>query len=668
MKQNGFGKKCAVGIALLAVMLLMLAVNSMQFLYFTDEADNFLAGMSVAAGKTIYVDFTSQHMPLLYYICGIFSLLGASNMLQFRLCFYVLFALLWVLFCLRNRDRISWFPLILIPVLYVANMIGEYNVCALSDQLQAYGMAVLFFEFCRFYDTKTVDWKASLWVAAGICVSFGSAFVSAFSIFAIVLGVIGVEIRLNAEHKQPFLQGLGAFFRKYALLLLLTLAPFLLWVLYYAVTGHLGELIFGAYRLNTEYYPAYSGYESNPLVAFINPFISYIRYLIYLIKNLPAHKLLYARELLCYGVNVLFLVHTWRQAKWKAAVLFCFAIWAGNRAFGSVFHALPYYAVSLCMLICLLWEYRKRKTIRDKSLWSVLALAVIAFLLPFLLTLGNIKTLPEEWRRNMTVSEESYEAYLQKLTQEEEDVLYATVDFYLAVNAQRLNADVPVNVPWTYDAYYEKLMRNLKEDSPRVMLFAPNYNTWGYALKDYAADAWDYLRENYQCLYLPSCPELYVRNDYYEEARVICDAIYRPQEVYEDGTEVVTVPAFATLTQTIIGSGETVDCIGFLLNTCYDLGGIRGELRVLSDSGEELAKSETDFYGWRADGFYYFEIEPLNLEAGVSYTLELTVESQAAGTGVALYATEDGKHDTAAAISGEALNADICYGLFRISP
>ena len=226
-KHQNNGRYWIEAAGLFILLLLLLLVNSTEFLYFTDEADNFLDGMSVAAGKKIYVDFTSQHMPLLYYICGLFSMLGAGNMLQFRLYFYVLFAVLWALLYVRNRDRLGVIGGLSLPVLYVMNMIGEYNVCVLSDQLQAFGMAVLFLEFCRYYDIKRIDWKMSVWVAAAILLSFGSAFVSAFGIFAILVGVIGAEAGESRRSHQKLGVAVGHFFRKYALLLALVLVPLL---------------------------------------------------------------------------------------------------------------------------------------------------------------------------------------------------------------------------------------------------------------------------------------------------------------------------------------------------------------------------------------------------------------------------------------------------------
>lgn len=673
-KHQNNGRYWIEAAGLFILLLLLLLVNSTEFLYFTDEADNFLAGMSVAAGKKIYVDFTSQHMPLLYYICGLFSMLGAGNMLQFRLYFYVLFAVLWALLYVRNRDRLGVIGGLSLPVLYVMNMIGEYNVCVLSDQLQAFGMAVLFLEFCRYYDIKRVDWKMSVWVAAAILLSFGSAFVSAFGIFAILVGVIGAEAGESRRSHQKLGVAVGHFFRKYALLLVLVLVPLLVWVGYYAVTGHLGDMILGAFTLNTKYYPKYSGYGSSTLGAFVDPFVTYGKYLIEITTNLMAHKLQYAKELLCYAVNVVFFVHTFRKSKWQAIVLAVFTVWVGSRGFGSVFHALPYYAVSLCMFASLLADYTNSTCNAHKKSKNVEKLVGIVFVcgsmlvlaLPYVQTIPRIKMLASEWNAQMHPGEDTYEQYLQLLTDEDEDVLFATVDFYHGVNAKRCNLNLPVNVPWTYEAYEEQILETLEEDAPRVMIFNPNYQTWGYELKDYAPEVWNYLHEAYECLYLPSCPELYARKDYYQEAQELCGGRYDSVRIYDDADSQLVLHPGDVLTQSVTGDGEEVDCFGLLVNSCADLGGISGTLRVLAGDGTELASCETDFRGWKAEGFYYLETEPVTFEKGKAYTLELTIDSLSETTTLTLYGTQDKNGKTEAAVNGQALAADVCYGLFQV--
>ena len=673
-KHQNNGRYWIEAAGLFILLLLLLLVNSTEFLYFTDEADNFLAGMSVAAGKKIYVDFTSQHMPLLYYICGLFSMLGAGNMLQFRLYFYVLFAVLWALLYVRNRDRLGVIGGLSLPVLYVMNMIGEYNVCVLSDQLQAFGMVVLFLEFCRYYDIKRVDWKMSVWVAAAVLLSFGSAFVSAFGIFAILVGVIGAEAGESRRSHQKLGVAVGHFFRKYALLLALVLVPLLVWVGYYVVTGHLGDMILGAFTLNTKYYPKYSGYGSSTLGAFVDPFVTYGKYFIEITTNLMAHKLQYAKELLCYAVNIVFFVHTFRKSKWQAIVLAVFTVWVGSRGFGSVFHALPYYAVSLCMFASLLADYTNFTCNAHKKSKNVEKLVGIVFVcgsmlvlaLPYVQTLPRIKMLASEWNTQMHPGEDTYEQYLQLLTDKDEDVLFATVDFYHGVNAKRCNLNLPVNVPWTYEAYEEQILETLEEDAPRVMIFNPNYQTWGYELKDYAPEVWNYLHEAYECLYLPSCPELYARKDYYQEAQELCGGRYDSVRIYDDADSQLVLHPGDVLTQSVTGDGEEADCFGLLVNSCADLGGVSGTLRVLTGDGTELASCETDFRGWKAEGFYYLETEPVTFEKGKAYTLELTIDSLSETTTLTLYGTQDENSKTEAAVNGQALAADVCYGLFQV--
>ena len=673
-KHQNNGRYWIEAAGLFILLLLLLLVYSTEFLYFTDEADNFLAGMSVAAGKKIYVDFTSQHMPLLYYICGLFSMLGAGNMLQFRLYFYVLFAVLWALLYVRNRDRLGVIGGLSLPVLYVMNMIGEYNVCVLSDQLQAFGMAVLFLEFCRYYDTKRIDWKMSVWVAAAILLSFGSAFVSAFGIFAILVGVIGAEAGESRRSHQKLGVAVGHFFRKYALLLALVLVPLLVWVGYYAVTGHLGDMILGAFTLNTKYYPKYSGYGSSTLGAFVDPFVTYGKYFIEITTNLMAHKLQYTKELLCYAVNIVFFVHTFRKSKWQAIVLAVFTVWVGSRGLGSVFHALPYYAVSLCMFASLFRDYTNSTCNAHKKSKNVEKLVGIVFVcgsmlvlaLPYVQTIPRIKMLESEWNAQMHPGEDTYEQYLQLLTDKDEDVLFATVDFYHGVNAKRCNLNLPVNVPWTYEAYEEQILETLEEDAPRIMIFNPNYQTWGYELKDYAPEVWNYLHEAYECLYLPSCPELYARKDYYQEAQELCGGRYDSVRIYDDADSQLVLHPGDVLTQSVTGDGEEADCVGLLVNSCADLGGISGTLRVLAGDGTELATCETDFRGWKAEGFYYLETEPVTFEKGKAYTLELTIDSLSEATTLTLYGTQDKNSKTEAAVNGQVLAADVCYGLFQV--
>ena len=90
--------------------------------------------------------------------------------------------------------------------------------------------------------------------------------------------------------------------------------------------------------------------------------------------------------------------------------------------------------------------------------------SMLVLALPYVQTLPRIKMLASEWNTQMHPGEDTYEQYLQLLTDKDEDVLFATVDFYHGVNAKRCNLNLPVNVPWTYEAYEEQILETLEEN------------------------------------------------------------------------------------------------------------------------------------------------------------------------------------------------------------
>ena len=72
-----------------------------------------------------------------------------------------------------------------------------------------------------------------------------------------------------------------------------------------------------------------------------------------------------------------------------------------------------------------------------------------------------------------------------------------------------------------YEAFAEEEMSNLEENAPRVAIYTPEYNLWGYDLTEYAPDFAAYMSENYTPLDENKFPELYIRNDYLGVAKAI---------------------------------------------------------------------------------------------------------------------------------------------------
>ncbi|MDD2218444.1 MAG: hypothetical protein PHX63_08475, partial [Eubacteriales bacterium] len=169
---------------------------------FIDENDNFLAGMTLVKGGVIYLDYISQHMPFMYYLCAIFNLLGAHSEFLFRLYFYVFIALIWTIMYVRYSKYYGRTTMLLYPVFYISNMYTFFTSCVLSDQMQSIGMVILLMEFLIFIDTNEVKIKNEIAIAFAILISFGSAFISVYAIFIIALGVAIIEIHVLLKNKM----------------------------------------------------------------------------------------------------------------------------------------------------------------------------------------------------------------------------------------------------------------------------------------------------------------------------------------------------------------------------------------------------------------------------------------------------------------------------------
>ena len=72
---------------------------------FLDEQDNLIGGKIVANGGHIYIDFISQHMPGMYYICMLFAQMGISTLVGYRVSFYFLIAVIWVFMYFRYQEN-----------------------------------------------------------------------------------------------------------------------------------------------------------------------------------------------------------------------------------------------------------------------------------------------------------------------------------------------------------------------------------------------------------------------------------------------------------------------------------------------------------------------------------------------------------------------------------
>ena len=225
---------------------------------FIDENDNIRGGMILADGNILYRDYITQHMPFMYYLCGIFALLGAGSAPQFRLLYYMFCAIIAGFIYLRNgekfgRWRISLFLILQPFVLYALH--SDYSFRILSDNIQAMAMVVLLLEYLDYRKNLEIDVQRSVIVALSIYAGFGCAFLSAYSIAVIAVGVIISEVMQYRKSSHPF----SFYIKRYRVLFLSCIIPLLVFAAYFFINGALGQAFEMAYRFNTEVYPEYIG-------------------------------------------------------------------------------------------------------------------------------------------------------------------------------------------------------------------------------------------------------------------------------------------------------------------------------------------------------------------------------------------------------------------------
>lgn len=87
--------------AILAGCGALTVANSLIFLDFGDEHDNFMGGVLLNRGELPYADFFSHHMPLAYYLAGVVTFFTGPRFVVFRITVALLY-FTWMLLAYRN--------------------------------------------------------------------------------------------------------------------------------------------------------------------------------------------------------------------------------------------------------------------------------------------------------------------------------------------------------------------------------------------------------------------------------------------------------------------------------------------------------------------------------------------------------------------------------------
>lgn len=626
---------------------------------FIDEMDVFLGGDTVARGGDVYKVFLSQHMPVSYYMAALVALFHPVTVYQFRFGFYILLALLWAGLYVRHRRSLSRFTLLLLPVMYLAQLPAYLNgATMISDHWQGMGLAIVLLELLRYRASRRVTLAAALWIALGILLSFGTAFVSAYSLLMIALGV-GLDqllyAKLGETDTAPGADGPTAVLRRDPVsghealredlrLALICLAPFAALLLWYALSDNLANFIEGAYTVNRTVYTNYiGGFGTSALGAFTGCFAEFAKTMIFSLRDVfsgsdtalvSGYFLLEAFSILLVSTSLI--LHR-RPALGLAWLTAC--ILAGIRGFNH-YHGLAFICVGTLSQAVVIGALLGRVVRGGKAL-PVRALCCLVAVLLILPSAIGLPTQVQEiagLRAQLEPETEFTDAVelIHQVTDENTPLhITAVTDYMLPIEANhRLDYGVASGTPWMWEAYGAREIAAIEAARTPLVYYEEGtvLDGWDYAMDDYAADLAAYIQANYT----PWEAGLWTRNDRRDELNQYRLRAYPYlmsniiQDEYPDTDEPLT--ADTPLLQRFVAERES--CLAVLLMLGAPDGQPTAGLTVeLLDeaTGNVLTSGHLDAADIRVseEGHLVYTavpVAPVTLTPGHPYALRLTAD------------------------------------------
>ena len=661
-------KKRTIGQGILLFLLFFCALLVlMNAEMFCDENDNFVGGMLVAAGQDVYQVHTSQHMPFMYYLCALFRIFGASTIYTYRLAFFIFLSLLWTVMYFRYSPHFGKATMILYPFLYAFEMAAtSMAATVLSEQMQAQGMVILLMEFLIFLKEKDIKLSSCIWISLAIMFSFGAAFVSAYAIFVIVIGVLAAYFYHRKQNKVMPVVSSAYFLKQFGRLCMVVLTPFIILMLWYAVTGNLKNFYLGAYQVNVDIYPKYTGgYGANPIGAALSRVNDYFNIFIGGINTVSTAPRDGLHIILRAAINCAFLLMLLKRHWIYACTIALFILACGMRGF-TEFHALPYFGITVWMLAFMLSRcFAAVQKGREHGPMVAAMLAVCIMAAPYFSQFSSILTV--QGLIAADPSKDPLPAAIRKITQENERIHVTTLSTELYINADRLPVlSAPSSVPWMYEMFKEKELDVLETAKPRVIIFMPDWNVWGYGIHDYAPELAAYVEENYTTTGGNHLESLYIRNDYLEEAKKLLD-IY-PASIFLGipDTDLGPLDEYMTVSQVFTAKHENMKALSVLATTFEQENATELTVQMFDvETGDMMQQAVFDPKA--IQDMQYAQVEfDVKTQVGKAYELRFLIKNTDPYMAISLYKTRDGTASEKyyALIDGEAQSFNLCLNVF----
>lgn len=651
--------------------VLTLYLTMLTDFVFVDEVDVFYGGYNVVFSGDIYKVYPSQHMPFSYYMSAICALFGATTAYQFRLGLYIMMAGIWTATYVHHRKYLNNWALLGLPCFYIFQLKQVSLATAMiSDHWQGIGLVLLILEVLRYRKTWRIPFSSAVFVSLGIVLSLGTAFVSAYSVFAVFVGVLLMQAFRLWKHPEE---------RKIALredlrLAGVGIAPFAVLILWYLASGNLQNFFGGAYELNVNIYSKYiGGFGTEAGGTFLSTFPGWISYIQKSIDWLSS-SVVYGTMLVLQNVSlVIFSIVIMRKHFLAGATVLIASILAGVRAFDG-FHGAPFMAV--CSVPMAFWLgtglvrfAEKRNVLRGANLLAALA-AVVILVAPSVKSPYYLKYVPQYLAPSER--DEYAQTMAEVLTDEGDRIMTDDISYTSwMVMRDHLKLEecstAPAN-PWFYEYYGARALEKLKENKTAIVSLYPDSVLWGYRTRDYAADFVQYVEENYLMLE----PGLYILKEKMPEMmRKLSEAGYGMTDRNEE------LPSFSELGDPLLPGEEMGElftargcemCAARVLTATYFGGNTIGLTCTLTDAetGEELA-SVYRGKQYMVDNDYTRFPMRVKLEPGKQYMLRIRADGETSDgsekTRLHIYRSGEGTATENDRANAGGIPLDYCLGV-----
>lgn len=480
-RKNPF-KNSKVQAFLLGILIFLLLYIFQYGYVFWDETDYMLSGLYIAQGKTLYIDYITQHMPFPSILIAVFNkLFNAFALNQLRLCWYLVLSSTYAFIYFRYHQTIGKLKAFLIPLVHIFLSFGLSHINSslfLADTIQLLGMTILLLEFLNYWKDGEITHRRIILISICIFTSFTSIFASVFNIFVIFIGFLIKEIQLQKiNKKRTYLY----FIKRYAKLLWIFI-PFILFFIYLIMTESLFPFIDQTYTFNREIYPHYNvlattkNYGQNIFAPFYLEIWNMLKLIPKAIEMIGYEKS--TSQYLIMLILILSFIYTsirhFKNEKIKTTILFFYISFLFQRT-NNEFHAIPGYALIATILI---YNMDLKSFLKNQITIMTMLVTIFLLILPYGIHFKYVYTEKEN-----SISKLDKEIIDQTKVGETIYMdLYSNPSLYPTYkNRNIINKELFV-LPWYMEKYQNDQIEELIKYEPKIIIYDEKYakeGVWG---------------------------------------------------------------------------------------------------------------------------------------------------------------------------------------------